>query len=318
MKGFNLGTLFHAAQIQWRQNGHVPSSFVQRLKAVTPTDMWQVCRNTGTQSNMMLLDRPGYNNTQLTQQLSNQRIPQPTISYWTPFVQFYRDGGFQGAAITVNSHNSYVNQRTDFERIKTDVLDLIAFLIRSNVNIVSIELENEGYLYPSITVITNGSPNLWERMRHGNNIERIILDSCLRWQEHLKNVANAIRNEMKVPIGVSVGNPTTMRDRNYNAAVLQDQYYDFVAPHIYVTSSTSEGIAEAVRQHITPLPTHISKRVTEFNWNYNSRPEGHTVNNDTFLGYFEQAFKMYGVNDYFYHTLWNRQDANGWAQNLRP
>lgn len=319
--GYNLGILHHAAHMQFREDGYVPTDFVQKLKEAVPEDMRSFCRMTGTQSNTMRLDAIGYNNPQLEQQLRNQRIAQPRESYWHPFVRFYKQWGFEGVAITVNSHSSYnpTNGTTDIEAIQRDVIGLLAFLHRNDINITSIELENEGYLYPNITGLSGGSPNLWERLKYGNRIESIIYNNCLRWQDHLKRIADKVRNDWKnLKIGVSVGKPDNMRSRLYNQAVLNEIYYDFIVPHIYTNNATHEGVMEEVRQHITPLPTHIEKKVTEFQWNYQAQPNGHTLTDAQLLANFEKAFEAYGIKEYYWHCLWNRFDANGWAINVKP
>lgn len=320
MKGYNLGILHHAAYLQFREDGYLPTDFVQKIKEAVPEDMRSFCRMTGTQSNTMRLDAVGYNNPQLEQQLRNQRIALPRESYWHPFVRFYQVWDFKGVAITVNSHSSYNDKtgETDIAAIQRDVIGLLAFLVQNKVNIVCVELENEGYLYANITGLSGGSPNLWERLQYGRNIESIIYNKCLLWQDHLKRVADAIRKDWKnLPIGVSVGKPDNMRSRLYNQAVLKEIYYDFLVPHIYVTNATPQGVMEEVRQHITPLPTNIEKRVTEFQWNYQAQPKGHNLTDAQLLANFEKAFEAYGITHYFWHCLWNRFDANGWARNIK-
>lgn len=319
MKGFNLGIIFHAAYLQFREDGFLPTDFLQKLKEATPPDMRQYCRMTGTQSNTMRLDKAGYNNPQLEQQMRNQRIAFPTLSYWMPFIRFYHTWGFSGVSITINSHSSYDTRTgsTDTAAIQRDVIQLLQLLIRNDINIVSIELENEGYLYQSLTGLSGGSPNLWERLQYGRNIERTIYNNCQRWQDHLKRVAEAVRHEMKVPIGVSVGKPDNMRSRLYNDAVLNEIYYDFLVPHIYTTNVTPQCVMEEVRQHITPLPANIEKRVTEFQFNYQAQPNGHTITDAQLLANFELAFDAYGIKHYFWHCLWNRFDSNGWARNVK-
>lgn len=319
MIGFNTGIQFDAMQDALQNNGYFPPAFIKELKLNTPIDMWQTCRITGTRANTMTLDTVGYNDTVLAQRLTRRNKKQPTESYWNAFLEFYFDAGFQGAAITVNSHSSYINGETDWNIARKDVAQLMQMLNRLSVNIHSVELENESYFYPAITGLTGGSPSLMERLKYGRNIEKTIYGNCLKWQQHLKNISTIVRDYTDAPIGVSVDISQTMRSRNYNTAVLADRsYYDFIAPHIYVTDASQEGVMEAVRRAVTQFPSDIEKRVTEFNWNYQERPNGHALTNQQLLNHFKNAFAAYGIQHAYFHTLWNGIDANGWCKDLKP
>jgi hypothetical protein len=316
--GFNTGIQHDAMQDALQNNGDFSASFIKELKLNTATDMWQTCRITGTRANMMTLDTVGYNDPVLAQRLTKRKKQQPTESYWYAFIRFYHDAGFKGAAIVVNSHSSYINGKTDVQIAQKDVAGLLIFLRENGIIIDSIELENESYFYPAITGMTGGSPSLMERLKYGRNIEKTIYGNCLQWQQHLKNIASIVRDYTDAPIGVSVDISQTMRSRNYNNAVLADRYYDFIAPHIYVTDASQSGVIEAVRRAVTQFPNDIEKRVTEFNWNYQERPNGHSLGNFQMLNHFKTAFAAYGIDHAYFHTLWNGIDANGWCKDLKP
>lgn len=312
--GFNTGIQHDAMQDALQNNGYFPSWFIKELKLKTPSDMWNTSRITGTRANTMTLDTVGYNDQVLAQRLSKRKKQQPTESYWNAFVKFYHDAKFEGAAIVVNSHSSYINGKTDWSIARKDVAGLLKWLNSWSIKIDSIELENESYFYPAITGIYGGSPTLLERKKYGKNIEKTIYANCLQWQQHLKNIASIVREYTDAPIGVSVDISGTMRSRNYNAAVLADKYYDFIAPHIYVTDASQSGVMEAVRRAVTQFPSDIEKRVTEFNWNYQERPNGHALTNQQLLNHFKTAFAAYGIDHGYFHTLWNGIDANGWCK----
>lgn len=316
--GFNTGIQHDAIQDALQNNGYFPASFIKELKLNTPLDMWETCRITGTRANTMTLDTVGYNDPVLAQRLTKRKKQQPTQSYWYAFNEFYHDGGFKGAAIVVNSHSSYINGQTDWGFAIKEVAGLLKHLQSWSIKIDSIELENESYFYPAITGMTGGSPSLMERIKYGRNIEKTIYANCLQWQQHLKNIASIVRKYTDAPIGVSVDISATMRSRNYNSAVLAERYYDFIAPHIYVTDASQAGVMEAVRRAVTQFPSDIEKRVTEFNWNYQERPNGHALTNQQLLNHFKTAFAAYGIEHGYFHTLWNGIDANGWCKDLKP
>lgn len=316
--GFNTGIQHDAMQDALQNNGYFPGSFIKELKLNTHPDMWQTCRITGTRANTMTLDTVGYNDPTLAQRLTKRKKQQPTESYWYAFAKFYQDSGFECAAIVVNSHSSYINGETDWQIARKDVAGLLIFLRENGIRIDSIELENESYFYPAITGINGGSPTVLERLKYGSNIEKIIYGNCLQWQQHLKNIASIVRDYTDAPIGVSVDISQTMRSRNYNAAVFSDRYYDFIAPHIYVTDASQGGVIEAVRRAVTQFPSDVIKRVTEFNWNYQERPNGHALTNQQLLNHFKTAFAAYGIEHAYFHTLWNGIDANGWCKDLKP
>jgi hypothetical protein len=313
MTQFNLGAIFHAAQLKWQDNGTIKESLITDLKAKVRPEWRKICRQTGTMSNTMTLDAPGYNHIPHDQQLKNQKKKQPTVSYWYAFVDFYHRMGFDGAYITLNCHSSYYGNGS----IQSEIIDVLAFLRIHKINIVAIELGNEDYLYPQITGMQGGSPSFTERLRIGSNtkIEQWVSANVFAYNQHLKKIAVVVRELLPgVPIGVAIANPTQLRDKAYNAAMLSDRFYDFVAPHIYITDASVKGVLTAVTNHLVALPKDLDKRVTEYTWNYQAQPKGHPLSNDALIGFFEQAFKANGVKDYFFHNMTNGIDANGYVK----
>jgi len=273
---------------------------------------------TGTQSNNMNLYVPGYGDTMVEQQLKNLKIKQPTNSYWFAFVDFYKKWGFKGAAITINVNESFSDHTKMFK-----IIDVIDVLTSYGVNIISIELGNELYYYQQYTGLLKGSPNTAERIKLGKTtkaIEASVLNNVSKLVEHLKKVSKLLRdNGYNQPLGVGVSAPVAMRDRLFTQAIVQDNsYYDFIAPHIYVEYASEKGIMSAVNSVLSSLPKGIEKRVTEFNFNYQANPKGHSFTNEQVLRSFEKAFKQNGVDGYYFHCLWNRMDINGYSVNVLP
>lgn len=317
-KGFNLGAIFHAAQIVYKDNGFMPLSDVLKLKQSVPEDMRDYCRMTGTQSNNMNLYVSGYGDLMFEQQLKNLKIKQPTSSYWLSFVDFYQKWGFKGASITINVNESF----NDSSKM-VNIIDVLNFLTSSGVNIVSIELGNELYYYQQYTGLLKGSPNTAERIKLGKTtkiIEASVLNNVSKLVEHLKTVSKLIKdNGYNQPLGVGVSAPVAMRERLFTQAIVQDNsYYDFIAPHIYVEDTSEKGIMSAVNSVLSSLPKGIEKRVTEFNYNYQANTKGHSSTNEQVLRSFEKAFNQNGVEGYYFHCLWNRMDINGYSVNVLP
>lgn len=315
--GFNLGAGFHGFQVLARNNGYISQKQVDTLKFAVPEFMHDYCRMTGTQSNNMALRFPGYNDPTFSQQLTNQRLPQPTVSYWYAFVDFYRKWGFKGAAITLNVNTSFENP----DLIETDILDTLFFLETNNVNIISIELGNELYYYPQyVGGLTKGTPSLLDRVRLGGtnaNIERNVLDSARKLSRHLERIRLELRKASYTqPVGVPVHSAVALRERLFTQAMLENRFYDFVVPHIYTSNSTPEGVDVIVAREIDYLPLQMEKRVTEFNWNYQAAPNGHQLTNQQLYDLFASSFKKRNISTYFFHCLWNRADSNGWAKGV--
>lgn len=307
--GFNLGTIFHGAQRQFRMNGFLPLEAVQRLKAATPTHLHSYCRMTGTQSNEMTLSTPGYNNPKLTQQFRNQNVPQSSISYWYAFIDFYKKWGYKGAAITLNTNSTFYNRSLYPSHVEA----VIEFLLQSGINIVSLELGNELYYYPDFTLIAGGSPNLIERIRWGRSLESEIEKRVRAKLDSLEFISDQLRLKYDFPLGIPVSHPVAMRERIWTKCVGERTFYDFVVPHIYTGDASDEGIEKTIIEHLSGLPA-LEKRVTEFNFNYQLKKEGHFRGNLSLLEAFERNFSTLGINSYFFHCLWNGLDDNGFAK----
>lgn len=315
-KGINLGSIFNAFQIIRRNNGFASQKDVDKLKFAVPEELHDYCRQTGTQSNNMSLYINGYGDPSFVSQLKNLKIPQPTVSYWYAFVDFYHKWGYKGAAITLNVNSSFTNK----DRFQEDVLDTLFFLEQNGVNIIQLELGNELYYYPEFTLITRGSPSAFERARLGltnKSIESNILNSCRQLVNHLEWCTSKLRQAgYTQPIGVPVSPPVAMRERIFTQAMLEKRFYNFIVPHIYTADASDTGINTKVNSDLSTFPKELEKRVTEFNFNYQLKPEGHTRTNQEVYYAFKRSFLVNNVNTYFFHCLWNRSDANGWAKGV--
>ena len=307
MVGMNLGVVSHASQMQWGNDGEMPQYFVERLKEVLPERLRLSARMTGTQSNTMSRFAVGYDDTVLEAQIKNQRRRPPQSSYWNSFLKMYHQFGWESVAITINSHTH-----------AHEAVELIEWLLKYDVKINGIELSNEDYLYPSFTGMQGGSPTIWERLSFGLNESRMRNDRKVKMQNRRDQLADVAKDlhQFKIPIGVPFGNPSLYRDGLWNEVMLEQRFYDYACLHIYTVDASDNGIYNLVRSHIAPLPKDLEKRVTEFQWNYRERPKGHARTDEEVLRAFEKAFKDYGVKSYYWHCLWNRFHANGWARGV--
>lgn len=315
--GLNLGALFHGAQGLERNNGYLSKKNVDKLRFAVPEFLHQYCRMTGTQSNNMALRFAGYNDPVFAKQLDNQRVPQPSISYWHAFVDFYHKWGFKGAAITLNVNTSFEN----WDFFESDIVETLAFLERNGVNLIQLELGNELYYYPQyVAGLTAGSPNVFDRARLGitnANVERNIATTVRALGTHLKRVYTELElRGYNQPKGIPVHSPIAMRERIFTTTILQEALYDFVVPHIYTIDATPNGVDTIVARETQYLPKGLDIRVTEFNFNYQARREGHTLTDQQLYDLFKKSFQLRGINTYFFHCLWNRSDANGWAKGV--
>ena len=316
-KGFNWGQLFHALQLEYQLSGYAPKDFIQWLQDNFPADLLQHVRFSGTMSNTMLLDVPGYNHQQHTQQISNQKRRQPTESYLYPFVELYNKLGCKSLSFTINSHVVHAEGERGLERM----LEAFRFVYR-NTNVTAIELENEGYYYHSLTGLAGGSPNLAERIElagvtgvvNAKAVELAVRNKINGFLDTLEYIIKPALQDYMLPMGVSVGYPTNMRERLWNECVLNRNFYNFLVPHIYITGSTRQqqmveitNRLNAVRKPGVPL------HVTEFNWNYAQQAAGPS-DPEAFRAMFFDTLAVAGVKEAYFHCLSQGRSTYSWIQ----
>lgn len=323
--GFNWGQIFHHLQLQYGNNGYAPEFFVKFLKDNYPESMLKNVRFSGTVSNYLLINKPGYNFLQNTVQLRNQRKSEPTESYIYPFVDLYKKLGAETLSFTFNSHTPYLSGDPQDLESAFKTLEYVA----ENANLISIELENESYLYKTITGSSAGTPNLMERieltgswvtagnMRLVENAMRARVNKYLDFVE--QKIVPELRSEYPgIPLGMSIAKTDNLRARIWTQEVLKRDFYDFLIPHLYYAGPEDQV---SIDRWITDYMRTIQKsgvyyNVTEFNWNYNVNKNGPS-NLEQFRTNFFTALKNQSqIKDIYFHTIWHGLDANGWNRSI--
>jgi hypothetical protein len=128
IQGFNLGQLFHFAQMKWKNDGFIPKETVDQWKAQVPIQMTKTCRMSGTMSNTWTLDLPGFN------YLKHERI----------FVKFQN--------ITKSSTSSAINQLEPAPK-KFSIFD------KPTANHEQLELDDEISNYSNMNIASNEDSN---------------------------------------------------------------------------------------------------------------------------------------------------------------
>jgi hypothetical protein len=318
--GFNWGQIHHALQLEFQSNGYAPDDFVAWIKRSVPHERLRHCRFSGTMSNTMLHNIPGYGHAQHVQQIRNQRKAQPTISYLYPFLDLYQRLGCVDLSFTINSHAAYQNGTQGIEDCMFS-LDLVNRVAK----ITHIELENETYFYHSITGATAGSPNLFERIQLSGSILRAgnmkAVEDGMRakinhYLDFLQNdlVPLLRRKGYMQPLGISLGHATNLRERVWNEEVLKRNFYDFLIPHIYLQTDVPAEMRDQINQRLAPavekgLPCHV----TEWNWNYQAAPNG-PKDDAAFRYNFNLFMGLAGVEQEFFHCLSQGNSAYSWQR----
>lgn len=316
-RGFNWGQVFHALHLETGGNGFASEEFLSWIRKNYPLDMVKNVRFSGTMSNTMTLDTVGYNYPQHTQQLINQRKSQPTISYLIPFVDMFEKLKCESLSFTINTHVVFEEGDAGLNRM----MEALEY-VRSRVPINAIELENEGYLYRSLTGLSTGSPNLADRIAlvgitnaaRNSEVEKAVRDrvnsflNCLELQ-----VVPAIA-PLKIPMGISIGNPTNMRERVWNQEVLKRSFYNFIVPHIYITPDSEAAMRSELEKRINAVrKPGTDIHVTEFNWNYQTNPAGPS-DVRAFRENFFVNLERLSVKEAHFHCLSQGRGAYSWIQ----
>jgi hypothetical protein len=327
IKGFNLGQMHHFAQMEYRDNGFIPDDLIERIKTEVPAELLQVCRMSGTMSNQWALDLVGYNHRQHDNQIAGRRdVPQPTISYFYPFVDFYKQMGFKSLVWTVNSISpwSNPNERNTWERRMWMMLDEID---RQGIVLSCICLENEHWMYPQCMLMPNGNLPFAQKLLHspanafrndawwGNNIVKPFMRS---WLDYLQGISRQLRIRYpNVPQAISVDNNTHLRGRWLMEVLREYRFYDIVCPHIYIrpsnTAQTRSMITERVR---SAASLNKPVWVTEFNWDYGLNDAGVTwgsYHDNHFRNDAWKALEDAGAQAAFFHTLWSGRSSYGYV-----
>jgi hypothetical protein len=306
--GFNWGQLHHALHMEYQLNGYAPQEFIQWIKDNFPHEMLMNVRFSGTMSNTMMLDTPGYGHLQHDLQLQNRRIAQPTISYLAPFVDLYRQLGCKDLSFTINTHRPFASgSKQDLEQMMKAFRFVYTFC-----NVTAIELENETYFYHSITGASAGQPNALDRIAlaggffaafNNRNVEEGMARKINAYLDFLEFTVVPLLKEYNLPIGISVGNPTNMRERIWNREVLKRNFYTFLIPHIYLTVESFNDIKNEVKRQLDAIrKPGKAIHITEYNWNYQAAPEGPGSETNFRLN-FTRALQDLKVDAAYFHCL---------------
>lgn len=328
MIGFNWGQMFHYITLQHGKQTGLPPKIVDEILAVTPRDLLDNVRFSGTMSNYMNLHEPGYgthdNTITLWQQLANKRLSltqrlvfskdlllknranifkalssQVDQSYLYNCVEAYRQLGCKTMAFTFNSHMPYLGHCTLEQSIES-----LRF-IRDNTNLISVELENETYLADYII----GDQGSFE-----NNINRFLdyIESKV-----VPAVVTVVGRQM--PLGLSICAENSPKFRYWNKAVIRlarrlksKGLEIFLTPHVYAEGySRQEIVKELVKQTQANFREDFQLRVTEFN----VLPESGNCNQEEvkqFINDFEAETKLnpFITPAIYYHSLYTVRGAH--------
>lgn len=326
-QGFNLGQMHHFAQLEWKNNGYIPDVLIADIKEAVDPALLETCRMSGTMSNSWALDIPGYNHMQHNNQINGRRdVSQPTISYFYPFVDFYKKMGFKDLVWTLNTISPWSNpsERGVWERRMWDMLDA---LDKEGIKISTICMENEMWMYPQCVVMPNGNLNLGHKLLSspkdvlknntwwGNNIIKPGMRAFLKYLETISFQIK--RRYPNVKIAVSTDNNTHFRGRLLTEVLREFDFYDIICPHIYITSETKVDTLRQVKQRIDHAKTFGKEVwVTEWNWAYGGNDQGVNwgrYHDNFFREDMLAAFQLNKVDAAFFHTLWSGRSSYGYV-----
>lgn len=313
IEGYNLGQLFHFAQMEWRNEGFVPANEVENLKAKTPEHYRSYARMSGTMSNQWALDLPGFQHLAHDAQINrNRNIPQPTISYGYAFMQFFKDFGFDSLIWTLNTISPYVaGESPTGDGIWMKRLWAFLDAIDSaGIPISHICLDNESWMYGQVVGISVGSPNAGDKIRYAG-IGGIFLPNArfepqiraemhryLNWQSQLVPLLR--KRYPNTTILMTVDHPTQhMRGRLMWDVVRSYNFYDGITPHLYPDVRNVTQLRQWIDARLKPFG-HVPIYITEWNYHYDSGNPWATFHDD-----FINHVKTYSnVKMVMRHTLW--------------
>jgi hypothetical protein len=320
IEGYNLGQINHFAQLEWRDNGYIPKSAVEKLKSQTPLNYRTYCRMTGTMANQWALDLPGYNHPQHEAQITSRRIAQPGISYADPFFKFFHDFGFDSLIWTVNTISAYTaGESPSGNGIWMNRLWAFLDAIDSaGIPISHICLDNESWMYGNVVGISAGNPTAADKVRYNgtfgvflpnNRFETPVKAEMHKWLKWLEELTPMLRKRYPhAKILMTVDHPAThLRGRWMWDVVRSYAFYDGVTPHLYPNVKNVKELTAWIDQRLKPLG-NTTVYITEWNYHYDSgQPWG------TFHFDFLNIVSRYpNVKMAMRHCLW-AGDSNGFS-----
>ena len=327
IEGYNLGQLFHFAQMEWRNEGYVPMSAVNVLRDQTPKAYRSYSRMSGTMSNSWALDLAGFNHLQHDRQINNRRdVSQPTISYGYPFIQFFKDFGFDSLIWTLNTHSPYISGESPtgngiwMQRLWS-FLDAID---SAGIPISHICLDNEWWMDGRVCGISAGMPNAGDKVRYrgafgiflpNGQFEAPVKSEMHRFVKWLEELVPLIRKRYPhATILMTVDHPRQhLRGRWMWDVVGSYSFYDGITPHLYPDVKLPSQLKPWIDARLKPFG-NAPLYITEWNYHYDSGNPWASFHDD-----FLRIIKGYpNVKMAMRHTLW-AGDANGFsAVKIRP
>ena len=308
---FNYGQVHHFITLKHNTGGWVPDAVIKQWLDTIPAEMFEYGRFSGTMSNYMSLDAPGYNFPKHTLQVEGRRgIQQPKDSYLITFVDLAQKLGLKKVFFTANIHKAFLEGKVD-EMYKA--LDYMA----NRLPLCGIELGNECDMEPLITGSSGGTISAMDRINYKlgfSNAEQIIFDRVNRYMDFVQNHGERIRARYGLPIGVTVANPNTLRGRTWNRVVLARNFYDAMVPHPYITATNVDEVYQKVGAWLAPLRRDREIWASETNWNYIQEPNpSGTYHNTLFRKHLFDSLRDNGVKYAGFHTIWaGDNNKNNW------
>lgn len=313
--GFNWGTLFHNAQMEFQNEGRLSKEALAEIIKKTPPSMLAHARFSGSAANSTLITEVGFGlqGGRWDAQLIAQSKTDPTQSYLFSAIETYKQLGCETMQFVFNTFNPYLGLNKLSESIDS------LTLMRNNTNVIAIALGNENYLRPDI-IGASGTPNLFERIQLAGNfwnafsqakVNAGIKKAISKYLDFLEFiVVPAIRKSGYTGmIGMDTHVNTCITWRYWNELLLDRNFYDYITPHLYATGIDNDSIEAEFEAHITDL--NLKKKglpiwVTEFGLSEKSSELLYTTEEvDAFIARFVVLFKKYGVERAYFHTLWN-------------
>ena len=309
-QGFNLGQQHYRQHQLYRNNGYIPADTVQKWKGQVPLAYRSFSRKSGTMSNSWNLDSVGYNHLQHTIQLNNQRIPQPTVSYIHPYLQFLRDWKYDSIVWTINSHLPYLllqqgNKKASDYYVEQlfQVLDSVAAITK----VSHICLDNETYLDPRIIGISAGTPTAADKIKYKGTgglftpnarFESDVKSEYQKYLDFLKPIVARLRAKYpNAKLAISCDHPITLRGR-WNLDVLKQNrsLYDIIDVHLYPAKvSNRSQTAKWVNDRLNGF---AGMPIVVFEWNY------HYDSGQPYNGFHKDMESILKPYLNLRHTLW--------------
>ncbi len=315
-QGFNLGQMPKFALLRFDSDGMISDEFVEKIKEVVPTERLQYVRFSGTLSNYMNIDFPGFGSAPAAEAENMSFKKRPVKSYVSTLTMTANQLGAEYVTFAFNSHEPYLGRH----ELQNSMRSLQ--YVNENTRLIAIELENETWMSDEILGFT-GTPNLIQKLilvLKGVDISekgiRTRINKCLDYLE--QEVVPAIRKAgYTQPLGISVHVTDNITSRCWNQEVARRNFYQFVTPHLYVKGTDEKSVRDTFRKSINEAGQRkgVEIRITEYGVDGSVKSGFSTMEDaEKFIRLFNKIAAEYGIRHTYFHTLW----ANGTDGKGRP